>query len=78
MFYTFIIYSLVGFFLFLILTKFSYRLNLLDVPNKRKIHSKPTAYSGGIILCIIYFIGTTVNNYNHDDLDIIIYTSFII
>ncbi len=78
MFYTFIIYSLVGFFLFLILTKFSYRLNLLDVPNKRKIHSKPTAYSGGIILCIIYFIGIKLNNYNNSDFNIIIYTSFFV
>ena len=37
-------------------TKLSYRLNLLDQPNIRKIHKKPTAFTGGIAICFCFLI----------------------
>ena len=54
----FIIYLLIIFFVLFAGTKFSYYLKLLDIPNKRKIHSKPTVYTGGLLVAIIYLIFT--------------------
>jgi len=50
--YQVIIYSLLTFFLLLTCAKVSYTLNLVDLPNKRKIHSVPTAYTGGIAISL--------------------------
>ena len=46
------IYSLLTFFLLFICAKISYKLNLVDLPNKRKIHLKPTANTGGFAIII--------------------------
>jgi len=46
------IYSALTFFLFFICAKISYKLNLVDLPNKRKIHIKPTANTGGFAMII--------------------------
>ena len=46
------IYSVSTFFLLLICAKISYKLNLVDLPNKRKIHKKPTANTGGFAIII--------------------------
>jgi len=35
-------------------SKASYILNLVDIPNKRKKHSKPTAYTGGLAISLSY------------------------
>jgi len=43
-----------SFIILYVVTKTSYRLDLLDIPDKRKIHLKSTAYTGGIALSIIY------------------------
>ena len=53
MYYIFFTYVLLSFFLFFLCAKISYSLNLLDLPNKRKIHSKATAYTGGIAIILI-------------------------
>lgn len=45
-------YSILTFFLFFICTKISYKLNLVDLPNNRKIHIKPTANTGGLAMII--------------------------
>ena len=42
---TIIIYTLISFLLFFLSAKISYKLNFIDIPNKRKIHSKATAYT---------------------------------
>ena len=47
-----LIYSLSTFFLLFICAKISYKLNLVDLPNKRKIHLKPTANTGGFAIII--------------------------
>ena len=49
-----IIYSLTSFVLLFFCSKISYKLNLIDLPNKRKIHSKPTAFTGGIIIGLVF------------------------
>ena len=46
------IYSLLTFFLLFVCAKISYKLNLVDLPNKRKIHLKPTANTGGFAIII--------------------------
>jgi UDP-GlcNAc:undecaprenyl-phosphate GlcNAc-1-phosphate transferase len=47
-----LIYSLSSFFLLFICAKISYKLNLVDLPNKRKVHLKPTANTGGFAIII--------------------------
>tara|TARA_Y100000816_G_C26108192_1_gene589867 strand:+ start:5023 stop:5970 length:948 start_codon:yes stop_codon:yes gene_type:complete len=39
-----------------LLAKVSYKLKLVDLPDERKVHSKPVAYTGGIIISIILFL----------------------
>ena len=51
-----VIFTLLFFLLLFICTKISYKFNLVDLPNNRKIHLKPTAYTGGITLSIIYLL----------------------
>lgn len=54
--YHIIIYSLLIFFLLLTFAKISYILNLVDLPNKRKVHSIPTANTGGVAIsvCLLF------------------------
>jgi len=54
--YYIIIYSLLIFFLLLTFAKISYILNLVDLPNKRKVHSIPTANTGGVAIsvCLLF------------------------
>ena len=52
-----LIYLVFSFTIFQILAKISYRLNLVDIPNERKIHSKATAYTGGIVISLIILFG---------------------
>ena len=40
-------------FIILYFVKISYNLNLLDIPNNRKIHSEETAYTGGVASLIL-------------------------
>lgn len=51
-----IIFSVITFIIFFFLTKLSYKLNLIDSPDNRKIHSKDTAFTGGISLIISYVL----------------------
>ena len=50
---TILIYFLLSFCYFILCGKVIYMLNLVDIPNKRKIHSEATAYTGGIAISII-------------------------
>ena len=66
-------YFLIILFQFLILiifNKFAYKLNLLDYPNHRKIHSTPTPYIGGLALAtgytfIVYLSDIPFSNLNN-------------
>ena len=48
-----IIYFFLNFIVLFLSAKVSYRFRLVDQPNKRKIHSEPTAFTGGIAISII-------------------------
>tara|TARA_X000000950_G_scaffold138472_1_gene171871 strand:+ start:1854 stop:2840 length:987 start_codon:yes stop_codon:yes gene_type:complete len=72
------IFTLLSFFLLFICTKISYKFNLVDLPNKRKIHSKPIAYTGGITLSIIYLLAILLFNINDSQLHIILLSGFFI
>lgn len=49
-----LLYSAISFFILILVSKISYQLNLVELTNKRKIHRKPTAFTGGLALSIIY------------------------
>jgi len=63
---------------FYFLDKFSKKFNLLDYPDSRKIHGKPTSYLGGIGILATYFIlvylTISQNNFIHN---VIIYGSLL-
>ena len=58
--------------------KTSYRFNLVDKPNKRKIHTKPTAYTGGIVISIILLISIKLFNIFDDNINLILSTAFLV
>ena len=50
----FLFYTFINLIIFICVSKISYKLKLLDIPNKRKSHPKPTAYTGGLALTLCY------------------------
>ena len=73
-----IVYSLVSFLILFSVSAISYKLNLLDIPNKRKMHLKPTAYTGGLALCFIYIFAIFLFNFHNQKLDLILSIAFLI
>jgi UDP-GlcNAc:undecaprenyl-phosphate/decaprenyl-phosphate GlcNAc-1-phosphate transferase len=73
-----ITYSLLSFILLFFCGKISYKLNLVDLPNKRKIHSKSTAYTGGIVLSIIFLLGIELFYFSENNLNLILSMGFLI
>ena len=61
-----VIYSLFSFIILFLSTKIAYFFDLVDKPNKRKIHSKPTAFTGGIIISLILLISIKFFNYSNE------------
>ena len=73
-----LIYSIVSFLGLFIFSKISYKLNLLDIPNKRKKHSKPTAYTGGLIISFIYVVSILIFNVKIQSLNSILAIGLLI
>ena len=73
-----IIYLFISFILLFICAKISYSLNLVDLPNKRKIHSKNVVYTGGIAISFIYIFSIYLFNTFNDDFNIILSFAFLI
>ena len=73
-----LIYCIISFLLLFLFSKVSYKLNLLDLPNKRKKHFKPTAYTGGIIISFIYVISILLFSINIQNLNSIIAVGFLV
>ena len=71
-------YSILCFLLLLSIALISYKLNLVDLPNKRKIHSRPTAHTGGISISIIYIFAIPIFNIAGKDLNLILSIGFLI
>ena len=78
---TLILYSIFNILLFYTITKLSYKLNFLDLPDERKIHSKATAYTGGIIISISLLASLEIFklfNYINPNLNLIFSIAFLI
>ena len=73
-----IVYIILCFFIFYVCATLSHKLNLLDYPNKRKIHKKPIAYTGGMAIVTIYLISLKLFEVDIYELNIIISVSFLI
>ncbi len=73
-----IIYPIICFILLLSIAKVSYRLNLVDLPNNRKKHLKPVAYTGGLAISISYVFSIILFDIRVQDLNNILSISFLI
>jgi UDP-GlcNAc:undecaprenyl-phosphate GlcNAc-1-phosphate transferase len=73
-----LIYSTISFLIFIFISKISYKLNLTDKPGKRKLHLKPTAYTGGLALSLTYVLAIYLFKFSSPDLDLIFSISFLV
>lgn len=73
-----IIYAISIFFILFFFSKLGYSLNLVDLPNKRKMHSRPTTYIGGFAISIIFLIAFKIFNFSIKEINSIIAMSFLI
>ena len=72
-----LIYSSVSFLLLFLISKISYNLNLVDPTSKRKIHLKPTAYTGGLGLCLVYIFAIFLFDFSSEKLNLILSAAFL-
>ena len=57
---------IINIFLIFFLKKISFKLSLLDIPNSRKKHSKPTPYTGGILISLSFLFLILSDNLNNN------------
>ena len=50
----------------------SKKKKLLDIPDKRKAHTKPTPYTGGLIISITYLFIVFITDYKQTDINLIL------
>ena len=74
----YITYVILSFLILIFFSKISYKLNLLDIPNKRKNHLVPTPYTGGLAIGFIYMAGILLFNFKSEELNLILSISFLI
>lgn len=74
----FAIYLLITFLLLFFIARTSYYLKWLDFPNKRKIHSKPVPFTGGIAISIVLIFSLKILGTNDPQLSLIITFAFLI
>ncbi len=75
---TTVTYLLLNFLIIFSFSKISYKLNLVDIPNKRKIHKKPTAYTGGIAISVILLTAIILFDSFNKSLSLILSIAFLI
>lgn len=56
----------------------SYKFNLIDIPSERKIHSKPTAFTGGILISFSYLFALQIFDFTSNSLNLILSIGFLI
>tara|TARA_B100001027_G_C16232797_1_gene315461 strand:+ start:43 stop:1035 length:993 start_codon:yes stop_codon:yes gene_type:complete len=78
MYNTLIIYFVFSFLVLFVCASVSYKLNLVDIPNKRKIHDKPVAFTGGLSISIIYISSIHFFDVYGKELNLILSISFLI
>ena len=76
--YLIIFYALISFLLLFFFAKIGYRINLVDLPNKRKAHSIATAYTGGIAISIALVFSILILDISNNDLNTILSIAFLI
>lgn len=74
----YIIIIISSFITFFIFYKISYRLNLLDIPSKRKKHDVPVPYTGGFSIGIVFLIIVFIIDFNTKTLNFLLTYSFLI
>lgn len=75
---TLLIYSLISFLVFFSSAKIGYKLNLVDIPNERKIHLRATSYTGGIATSVILLFILLALDIFDKSLGLILSISFLI
>ena len=78
MYSTIITYSVISFLLLIFCAVISYKFNLVDTPNKRKTHSKPTAYTGGLAISVALLCALQLFNVTDRVLNVIISITFLV
>jgi UDP-N-acetylmuramyl pentapeptide phosphotransferase/UDP-N-acetylglucosamine-1-phosphate transferase len=73
-----VVYFFFSFLLLFVTAKISYKLNLTDIPNTRKIHTKPTAYTGGLTISISILLMSLFLDIQNGNLNLILYFVFFI
>ena len=73
-----IIYCVLIFLLIFFFSKVSYALNLVDIPDQRKKHSKPTAYTGGLAISLSYICSLYIFEIYNSTLNIILSIGFLL
>tara|TARA_Y100000389_G_scaffold83167_1_gene79719 strand:- start:14292 stop:15284 length:993 start_codon:yes stop_codon:yes gene_type:complete len=71
-------YAILSLIAFIFVTKISYKLKLVDIPNKRKLHQKPVAYTGGLALILSYIFSIYLFKFNSPNFDLILSMSSLI
>ena len=75
---TIAIYFLINFIILYFIGKISYFLKLVDIPSKRKIHTKATAYTGGIAISIILLFAIILFDTFDKRMSLILSSAFLI
>lgn len=73
-----IIYLIISFIVLFLCGKISYKIDLVDVPNDRKIHFKATAFTGGIALSVIFLFSIILFDGFNQNLSLILSIGFLI
>jgi UDP-GlcNAc:undecaprenyl-phosphate/decaprenyl-phosphate GlcNAc-1-phosphate transferase len=73
-----VIYVISSFLILITVSKISYHLNLLDVPDKRKKHLNPTAYTGGLGISFIYLFSIFLFDVEGEKVNLILTSAFLI
>ena len=75
---TLVIYSLTSFLILFLCARISYRLKLVDLPNKRKIHSEATAFTGGIAISTSFLLSIFLFQITNISFNLILSLAFLI
>lgn len=76
--FTIILYTLCSFVLFFLIAKISNKLNFVDLPDKRKIHTKRIVYTGGTAISVILILSVYLFDNSHNPIKFILFLAFLI
>jgi UDP-N-acetylmuramyl pentapeptide phosphotransferase/UDP-N-acetylglucosamine-1-phosphate transferase len=76
--FVYLIYILLSIILFYIFAQLSYKYKLVDLPSQRKLHSNPTAFTGGAILSLIYLVSILLFDFSNSVFSFIISLGFLL